>query len=173
MIRLADPVSERDHARGPATARLTLVEYGDFECPHCGHAFPVLAHVRRAFGPNLRFVFRHFPLRASHPHAGLAAEEGDRARHQAAAEDSVELRQPGGEPASGVGLAHLAHRLGRPLGSPGAGAGAADDHRRRGGLRARRAGAPGDAGNSPAVARTTRHGAPVLAHVLRGLQPWR
>ena len=82
MIRLAEPVSERDHARGPASARLTLVEYGDFECPHCGHAFPVIAHVRRAFGPNLRFVFRHFPLRASHPHAGLAAEAAEAAGAQ-------------------------------------------------------------------------------------------
>jgi formate-nitrite transporter family protein len=71
---LDPPVSELDHADGPAGARVTLVEYGDFECPSCGDAYQVLHQVKRAFGPNLRFVFRHFPLRASHPHALAAAK---------------------------------------------------------------------------------------------------
>ena len=82
MIRLAEPVSERDHVLGPAGARVTLVEYGDFECPYCATAYPIITHVRDAFGPNLRFVFRHFPLRASHPHAGLAAEAAEAAGAQ-------------------------------------------------------------------------------------------
>jgi protein-disulfide isomerase len=58
---------------------VTLVEYGDFECPSCGQAYPVLQAVRRAFGPNLRYVFRHFPLSGSHPHADAAAEAAEAA----------------------------------------------------------------------------------------------
>ena len=74
MITLTPPVTELDHANGPATARVTLVEYADFECPSCGAVQGTLEEVRRAFGPNLRFVFRHFPLRNSHPHALAAAK---------------------------------------------------------------------------------------------------
>ncbi len=76
------PVTDDDHILGPAGARVTLVEYGDFECPSCGAAHPVLQAVRRAFGPNLRFVFRHFPLRESHPHAAAAAEMSEAAAAQ-------------------------------------------------------------------------------------------
>jgi protein-disulfide isomerase len=79
---LASEVGERDHAQGAADARVTLVEYGDFECPDCGRAYPVLKAVQKALGPNLRFVFRHFPLRASHPHAGAAAEAAEAAGAQ-------------------------------------------------------------------------------------------
>jgi protein-disulfide isomerase len=79
---LDPPVSELDHAEGPADARVTLVEYGDFECPSCGEAFRVLQQVKPAFGPNLRFVFRHFPLRSSHPHALAAAKAAEAADAQ-------------------------------------------------------------------------------------------
>jgi protein-disulfide isomerase len=82
MSALVAPVGEGDHALGPADARVTLVEYGDFECPSCGATYPVLREVRRAFGPNLRFVFRHFPLRDSHPHAEAAAEASEAAAAQ-------------------------------------------------------------------------------------------
>jgi protein-disulfide isomerase len=75
-------VGPRDHVQGPATARVTLVEYGDFECPECGRAHPVIKAVQKAFGPNLRFVFRHFPLLASHPHAAMAAEAAEAADAQ-------------------------------------------------------------------------------------------
>ena len=77
--RLAPPVSERDHALGPADAPVTLVEYGDFECPHCGRAHPILERVRRRLGDRLRFVFRHFPLGEIHPHAVHAAESAEAA----------------------------------------------------------------------------------------------
>ena len=70
--QLVLPVGTRDHIRGPATARLTLVEYGDYECPHCGAAFPVVEEVQRRMGRKLRFVYRHFPLAKVHPHAELA-----------------------------------------------------------------------------------------------------
>jgi protein-disulfide isomerase len=79
---LDPPVTARDHAEGPVGARVTLVEYGDFECPSCGEAFPLVKAARRAFGDNLRFVFRHFPLRASHPHALAAARAAEAAAEQ-------------------------------------------------------------------------------------------
>jgi protein-disulfide isomerase len=79
---LDPPVSARDHVQGPASARVTLVEYGDFECPSCGEAFPVIKAVQRAFGDNLRFVFRHYPLRTSHPHALPAARAAEAAAVQ-------------------------------------------------------------------------------------------
>jgi protein-disulfide isomerase len=80
--QLTPPVSERDHAMGPADARVTLVEYGDFECPSCAEAHPVVKQALKAFGNNLRFVFRHFPLRASHPHAFAAAVAAEAAAEQ-------------------------------------------------------------------------------------------
>jgi protein-disulfide isomerase len=71
---LRTPVGEGDHTAGPATAPITLVEYGDFECGHCGRAFLIVEEVRRQMGDKLRFVFRHFPLTEMHPHALHAAE---------------------------------------------------------------------------------------------------
>jgi formate-nitrite transporter family protein len=82
MTSLLQPIGDEDHVLGAADARVTLVEYGDFQCPSCGAAYPVLREVRRAFGPNLRFVFRHYPLRDSHPHAVLAAEASEAAGAQ-------------------------------------------------------------------------------------------
>ncbi len=60
--RLAVPVSQRDHQQGPATAPVTLVEYGDYECPYCGQAYPIVKEIQRQLGDRLRFVFRNFPL---------------------------------------------------------------------------------------------------------------
>jgi protein-disulfide isomerase len=77
--RLNPPVGPDDHAQGPADAPLTLVEYGDFECPHCGRAHPIVKSVRRRLGDQLRFVFRHFPLATAHPHAEHAAEMAEAA----------------------------------------------------------------------------------------------
>jgi protein-disulfide isomerase len=70
---LTPPVSASDHAEGSAGAPVTLVEYGDYECPHCGAAFPVTKALQREMGRELRFVFRNFPLREAHPHAQHAA----------------------------------------------------------------------------------------------------
>jgi protein-disulfide isomerase len=61
---------------------VTLTEYGDYECPYCGAAYPIVQEVRRALGPNLRFVFRHFPLSQAHPHAQRAAEAAEAAGAQ-------------------------------------------------------------------------------------------
>src|SRR5207237_3668941 len=76
------PVGERDHAQGPADAPVTLVEYGDYECPHCGRAYPIVKQLRQRLGRRLRFVFRNFPLRESHPHAEHAAEAAEAAGAQ-------------------------------------------------------------------------------------------
>jgi protein-disulfide isomerase len=76
------PVSERDHIKGPASALVTLVEYGDYECPYCGAAYPVVEEILRAMGKRLRFVFRHFPLSQMHPHAQDAAEAAEAAAAQ-------------------------------------------------------------------------------------------
>src|SRR5271165_3448730 len=79
---LAPPVSARDHTEGPANAPLTLVEYGDYECPYCGAAYPILKEVQARLGDALRFVFRNFPLAEMHPHALLAAEAAEAAGGQ-------------------------------------------------------------------------------------------
>src|SRR3954471_20005798 len=79
---LSQPVAERDHSRGPADAPVTLVEYGDYECPHCGRAFPVLEDIRLLMGEGLRLVFRHYPITLSHSHAELAAEAAEAAGAQ-------------------------------------------------------------------------------------------
>jgi protein-disulfide isomerase len=76
------PVGPRDHVRGPTNAPVTLVEYGDFECPQCGAARPIVARVIDTFGDRLRFVFRHFPLTNAHPNAQHAAEEAEWASAQ-------------------------------------------------------------------------------------------
>lgn len=80
--RLTVPVSGRDHADGPATAPVTLVEYGDFECPYCGQAYPIVKELQRRLGDRLRFVYRHFPLSNLHPNAQRAAESSEAAAAQ-------------------------------------------------------------------------------------------
>ena len=82
MTMLDPPVTDRDHVLGPPEARVTLVKYGDFECPHCGAVHPIVQAARKAFGGNLRFGFRHFPLRSSHPHALAAAKAVEAAGEQ-------------------------------------------------------------------------------------------
>ena len=77
------PVGERDHQQGPETAPVTLVEYGDYECPYCGEAYPIVKEIQRRLGDRLRFVFRNFPLTQSHPHAEHAAEAAEAAAVQA------------------------------------------------------------------------------------------
>jgi Na+/H+ antiporter NhaA len=84
IVDLAVPVDpERDHIRGPMDAPVTLVEYGDFECPYCGRAEPVVRELLRDFG-DLRYVWRHLPLNDVHPHTQLAAEAAEAAAEQGA-----------------------------------------------------------------------------------------
>jgi protein-disulfide isomerase len=74
VARLTVPVNDEDHILGPAQAPVTLVEYGDFQCPYCGMAHPIIQELLRLRGETTRFVFRHFPLTNVHPYAELAAE---------------------------------------------------------------------------------------------------
>ena len=76
---LTQTVSARDHAEGPADAPLTLVEYGDYQCPYCGAAYPVVKRLQKTLGKKLRLVFRNFPLTQSHPYALIAAETAEAA----------------------------------------------------------------------------------------------
>jgi protein-disulfide isomerase len=77
MSTLKVLVSPSDHVQGDAGAACTLVEYGDYECPHCGHAYPIVKQIQKHLGKRLRFVFRNFPLNESHPHAESAAETAE------------------------------------------------------------------------------------------------
>ena len=80
--RLAIPVTEQDHALGPPDAPVTLVEYGDFECPDCGRAFPLVKELEDRMGTRMRFVFRHFPQYTIHHHASVAAQAAEAAAAQ-------------------------------------------------------------------------------------------
>jgi protein-disulfide isomerase len=76
LVRLAVPVGPDDHVRGAADAAVTLVEYGDFECPYCGVAYSVVKELEKTYAGKLRVVFRSFPLQ-QHRHAQAAAEAGE------------------------------------------------------------------------------------------------
>jgi len=75
-------ITEHDHMQGEAAAPVTLVEYGDFECPYSREAVKTVQALQREFGHDLRFVFRHFPLANKHPHAVQAAEAAEAAAAQ-------------------------------------------------------------------------------------------
>ena len=74
MGRLIMPVTQDDHVLGPEAAPVTVVEYGDYECPYCGRAFPILKELLAERPETVRLVFRNFPLTDLHPHAQIAAE---------------------------------------------------------------------------------------------------
>ncbi len=80
--QLTPPVGESDHLAGRSDAPVTLVEYGDYECPYCGMAYPLVQRIQRRLGGTLCFVFRNFPLKESHPHAEHAAESAESAAAQ-------------------------------------------------------------------------------------------
>lgn len=82
QAHLTLPVSDRDHAQGPDDAPVTLVEYGDYECPYCGQAYLIVQQAQQQLGDRLRFVFRNFPLTSSHPYAEGAAEAAEAAGAQ-------------------------------------------------------------------------------------------
>lgn len=82
-VRLSLPVNSRqDHIQGPPTAPLTLLEYGDYECPYCGQAYGIIKVVQNDLGENLCFAFRNFPLTQIHPNAQSAAEAAEAAGGQ-------------------------------------------------------------------------------------------
>ena len=76
------PMSDRDHIQGPIDAPFMLLEYGDYECPYCGEAYPVVKELQKRLRDRLFFAFRNFPLVNSHPHAQHAAEAAEAAGAQ-------------------------------------------------------------------------------------------
>jgi len=81
--KLAKPVKRNyDHIHGPINAPITIVEYGDFECPYTGKAYPIVKEIIRRLGDSICFVFRNFPLNEIHPHAEHAAEAAEAAGAQ-------------------------------------------------------------------------------------------
>ena len=111
MAKLKVPVSPADHAQGPADAPVTLVEYGDYECPHCGHAYPIVKALQKRFGKQLRFVFRNFPLREIHPNAEAAAETAEFAATQDKFWEMHDLIYENQQDLSDELLSDLANRL--------------------------------------------------------------
>ncbi len=77
MSALKVPVTHDDHRQGPDNAEVTLLEYGDYECSYCARAYTIVKRLQKHFGERLRFVFRNFPLRESHPNAQAAAETAE------------------------------------------------------------------------------------------------
>jgi protein-disulfide isomerase len=80
--KLAHPICDRDHIWGPTEAPVTLVEYGDYECPYCGEAYVVMNRILDLLGDDVTYVYRHFPMTTVHPHAALAAEAAEAAGAQ-------------------------------------------------------------------------------------------
>jgi protein-disulfide isomerase len=102
MASLTIPVGPNDHIQGDESASVVLVEYGDYQCPHCGRAHPIVKRVQNHFGDRLAFVFRNFPLNEAHPFAEMAAESAEFAgaggqfweMHDAIFENQEELGEP-------------------------------------------------------------------------------
>ncbi len=112
QIDLVEPVSAIDHTLGPADAPVTLVEYGDYECPDCLNAVPVVSVLREKLGAKLRIVFRHFARSSIHPRASVAAAAAEAAAAQGqfwAMHEALFLHQ---HELAELDLVHLALQLG-------------------------------------------------------------
>ncbi|HEY3050206.1 MAG TPA: DsbA family protein [Gaiellaceae bacterium] len=110
---LTMPVADdRDHSQGPADAPVTLVEYGDYQCPFCGAAYPIIKDVQARMGDRLRFVFRNFPITTSHPNAELAAEAAEGAAVQGRFWEMHDLLYENQDRLGGEDLHGYASRLG-------------------------------------------------------------
>ena len=114
---LTQPVSDdRDHIQGPADAPVTFVEYGDYECPYCGAAYPIIKEVQSRMGDRLRFVFRNFPISTSHPHAEQAAEAAEAAASQGKFWEMHDLLYENQEHLDDADLHRYADQLGLDVG---------------------------------------------------------
>ena len=112
MAKLKVPVGPDDHAQGPADAPVTLLEYGDYECSHWGHAYPIVKALQRKFGNQLRFVFRNFPLNTIHEHAGQAAQAAEAAGGQGKFWEMHDLLYEHQHDLADLDLVHLSIKLG-------------------------------------------------------------
>jgi protein-disulfide isomerase len=81
-MSLRPQVSDKDHMEGNIQASIELVEYGDYQCPYCGQAYPIIKNIRKKFSNDLKFIFRNFPLSEIHPQAKLAAVASEAAGRQ-------------------------------------------------------------------------------------------
>jgi protein-disulfide isomerase len=80
--KLTPPVNKKDHIQGSPNALIELVEFGDYQCPHCGTAYPIIKEIQKALGKKLKFIFRNFPLSEAHPYALPAAIAAEAAGKQ-------------------------------------------------------------------------------------------
>jgi len=103
---------DRDHIQGPADAAVTLLEYGDYECPFCGAAYPIVKEAQSRMGDRLRFVFRNFPISTSHPHAEQAAEAAEAAASQGRFWQMHDLLYENQKRLDDADLHHYAEQLG-------------------------------------------------------------
>src|SRR4051794_17910593 len=129
---LAVPVSDADHRLGSMAAPIVLVEYGDYECPYCHNAQPVVKEVRQRLGDRLAFVFRHFPQNSIHPHASTAAQAAEAAGEQGKFWEMHDLLYWHQQELAGLDLTPLALGLGLgglPFGSGPQKGAAAPRHR--------------------------------------------
>ncbi|MEO6392007.1 MAG: thioredoxin domain-containing protein [Pyrinomonadaceae bacterium] len=114
IVRLVRPVDESDHVRGAVTSAATLVEYGDYECPHCQALHPIMQElIKRSDG--LRFVYRHFPLSKFHPHAARAAQAAEAAAAQGRFWEMHDLLFKQTQPLDDDRLTKLARKAGLDL----------------------------------------------------------
>ena len=109
---LDPPVTPRDHIQGPADAPVVLVEYGDYECPDCLNAWPIVKQLRTEFGDTLAFVYRHFPRSSIHPHASAAAQAAEAAAGQGKFWEMHDFLFGHQQELDNLDLTHLALRLG-------------------------------------------------------------
>ena len=116
------PAPDRDHIQGPLDAPIKLVEYGDYECPYCGEAYPVVKEIQKRLGRRLCLAFRNFPLANAHPHAEHAAEAAEAAHEQGRFWEMHDLLYQNQDALEDEDLAHYASDLGldarRPLRLP-------------------------------------------------------
>lgn len=110
-VDLAVPVGPDDHSQGPADAPVTLVEYGDYQCPHCGRAYPIVKRLQARLGSRLRFIFRNFPLVQAHAHAAAAAEFAEAAGLQGKFWEAHDLLYKRQRTLDAAHLRHFAHDL--------------------------------------------------------------
>ena len=115
MANLRPPVTPEDHVQGSENAQVTLVEYRDYECPHCGRAYSIIKRVQKHFGKRLRLVFRNFPLSELHPHAESAAETAEFAGARGKFWEMHDLLFENQERLSGALFLELAEQLSLPI----------------------------------------------------------
>jgi protein-disulfide isomerase len=111
MSKLNPPVTKIDHIQGETDAQITLVEYGDFQCPYCGAAYPIIKEIQQAFGKKLRLVFRHFPLSNVHEFAMPAAIASEAAENQHQFWEMHDLIYEQQEKLSRMGIIEFAMKL--------------------------------------------------------------